>query len=355
VAERPNYHAVRAARREGGELPPASRHREYGKASLDAERAHALVGELLALGVERFQLSGAGEPLLHPEALPLLRRIKKAGRFATVNTNGTLLDEERVDALVAMGLDELRVTTMAGTPEGFVRTHPGSPPEMFERTRRALRALAERKAARGLAVPRVRLTTVVTASNVDELETFAELGAEVRADRVVFNPFDDVEDPGLATLALPPDEAPRLAERLESIAGDLDARGVPHNVPHFLAASRGQLDTRAFYRAVPCAIGWVSARVDVDGRVYPCCRCNEPLGNAFDAGFEAAWRGEAYRRFRRSALRIPERGTPVPSCDCWSCPHFVMNWRVHRRLRPYTAWRQRGSDLAPAGWAGVDG
>jgi MoaA/NifB/PqqE/SkfB family radical SAM enzyme len=64
---------------------------------------------LAALGTTIITLSG-GEPLLHPEADAIIRRIRSHGRIATIITNGSLLSRKRIDRLNRAGLDSLQIS-----------------------------------------------------------------------------------------------------------------------------------------------------------------------------------------------------------------------------------------------------
>ena len=44
-----------------------------------------------------FLLLTGGEPLLHPEFKQIYRGLQELGIYLTVNTNGTLIDEEMAD------------------------------------------------------------------------------------------------------------------------------------------------------------------------------------------------------------------------------------------------------------------
>ena len=65
----------------------------------------------------RAVLHGVGEPML-VKALPqMVRYLKSRGVYVLFNSNGTLLNEKNGRALIAAGLDELRVSLDAATPE----------------------------------------------------------------------------------------------------------------------------------------------------------------------------------------------------------------------------------------------
>jgi|DewCreStandDraft_4_1066084.scaffolds.fasta_scaffold03120_8 MoaA/NifB/PqqE/SkfB family radical SAM enzyme len=64
---------------------------------------------LIELGASVITFSG-GEPLLHPELETLVRHVRRAGRMATVITNGYLLGPERIERLNRAGLDYLQIS-----------------------------------------------------------------------------------------------------------------------------------------------------------------------------------------------------------------------------------------------------
>lgn len=321
----------------------------------DANRTRELIRELLRMGTRRFQFTGNGEVFLHPQAVEFMALARESGAFCLANTNGTRLEPSTVDELIRMGFDELRVTTMAGTAEGYGHTHPGAPPDLLPRIEASLRHLAERKAIRRRARPRVVLVCVVIDQNCEELAAFAQSAVRVQADGVLFKPVDDFHDPGLNTLVPTPERAATARAQLLEIAQTLSAAGVQHNVAEFLGVFGRRLDTSRLYRMIPCYYGWLAALVEADGLVYPCCRCPVPLGDLNRTGFREIWRSAEYARFRAEGLALARRGTPVRNCDCYSCVHHTANLRVYRALHPIDAKRERIKALAQdAGGEGED-
>ena len=130
-------------------LPEADDLRQLQKIEADRDRTLSVIDELVAMGTRRFQFSANGEPFLHSHALEFMDRAKKSGAVCVVNTNGTLLNSAVMDELVRMGFDELQVTTMAGNTETYERTHPFPGRGEFDRIRKNLLYLAEKKAASG--------------------------------------------------------------------------------------------------------------------------------------------------------------------------------------------------------------
>lgn len=72
---------------------------------------------LAALGTTVITLSG-GEPLLHPEAEEIVRRIRRHDIIAEVLTNGYLLTPERIKRLNGAGLDHMQISIDNVQPDG---------------------------------------------------------------------------------------------------------------------------------------------------------------------------------------------------------------------------------------------
>src|SRR5260370_39566678 len=60
--------------------------------------------------LQRAVLHGVGEPMLVKHLPAMVRDLKDRGTYVLFNTNGTVLNEKNGRALIAAGLDELRVS-----------------------------------------------------------------------------------------------------------------------------------------------------------------------------------------------------------------------------------------------------
>jgi organic radical activating enzyme len=67
------------------------------------------IDRLADLGTGIITFSG-GEPTLHPDLDSLIRRVRERGAIATLITNGTLLNAERIRSLNEAGLDYLQIS-----------------------------------------------------------------------------------------------------------------------------------------------------------------------------------------------------------------------------------------------------
>lgn len=333
-ATAPNLRIVCRRRQEGGETQDPDELTRLQRLQADPEKAKGLVRELLRMGTRRFLFTGNGEIFTHPAALDLMALGCRGGAFCYANTNGTLIGRKAADELIRMGFGELRVTLMAGTREMYERTHPGVRSDLFDTVCDNLRYIAERKRALGVGRPAVVPVFIVVAQNVDGVADFARLAADLSADGVLFKPVDDVHDASLSAVIPDAAGAARAKAQLAEARAFLDGRGIRHNIDLCLGAFGHGLETAELYRRIPCYMGWLSALIEPDGTVYPCCRCYVPMGNAFERPFAEVWDGPAYRDFRRRTIRLHRGAAPPESCDCDRCVHHEANIKAHRVFHP---------------------
>lgn len=93
---------------------------------LSTPKIMEVMDDLKAYDVPVLILSG-GEPLLHPDIIPITARAKDMGFYVTVSTNGTVITEELAERLAAIGVDYLGVS-LDGLRErhDYVRREEGS-------------------------------------------------------------------------------------------------------------------------------------------------------------------------------------------------------------------------------------
>ena len=76
---------------------------------LSTEEVFAVMQDLKSFGVSVLILSG-GEPLLRPDIFEVSRQAKEMGFYVGLSTNGTLIDENNIDAIAAIGYDYVGVS-----------------------------------------------------------------------------------------------------------------------------------------------------------------------------------------------------------------------------------------------------
>src|SRR5260370_39174215 len=124
---------------------------------------------------------GVCEPMLVKNLARMVLYLKNRGTYVLFNTNGTLLNERNGRALIAAGLDELRVSLDAANAQSF-RAIRGR--DYFNRIIRNVRSFRDLQEREGKGLPRVSAWLTGLKETVAELPAFVKLAAEIGVQEV---------------------------------------------------------------------------------------------------------------------------------------------------------------------------
>lgn len=283
---------------------------------LPLERFHALVDDLARLGsVEAVVISGMGEPLTHPDIVPMLTAIKARGWRLTLMTNLVAAD---IDTLAPIGIDQVLVGVQGVSPATHAAFHPGWTEDHFFRMCAHLRALGRTRA-------RVRHVQVINRDTAPEVPEMVRFGKMFGAERVNFKLASLAEGTEACTIT----EDQRLWLRREGVprARELAAKlGVPTNLDLFARQLEPGGTATVPIAEVGCWMGYVYTRVTVDEEVLYCCNTEVKVGSLRDAPLSSLWTGDAWQALR-DRLRA---GDYFPGCA--RCGKFEQNVKWAERL-----------------------
>jgi pyrroloquinoline quinone biosynthesis protein E len=131
--------------------------------------------EAAALGVLQADFTG-GEPLTRPDILQLIRAARAAGLYVNLITSGLPLDESRLEALVAAGLDHFQLS-FQGAREEIAQEISGT--KAHAQKLRVLEWLKRHRVA-------VTLNFVIHRRNIEQLPEMVALAESSSASRVEF-------------------------------------------------------------------------------------------------------------------------------------------------------------------------
>jgi MoaA/NifB/PqqE/SkfB family radical SAM enzyme len=271
--------------------------------------------------ITRVVLHGVGEPMMVPALPRMIRYLKDRGVYVLFNTNGTLLTRRAGEQLIAAGLDELRVSLDAATPESFARVRGR---DLFNRIVRNVCAFTRLQRESGYALPRVSLWLTGLKETIAELPAFVRLAdemgvREVYLQRLVYFPqaqglaraesalFEQLNAQEEACLG----EAESLAQRL-GIAFNASGATEPGT------SLRRQHQERPWS---PCRRPWTLMYFTAHGKALPCCiapfslrgYAAFTLGDATQQSLREIWNGARYQEFRRALL------SEQPPAACARC------------------------------------
>ncbi|HXU47842.1 MAG TPA: GTP 3',8-cyclase MoaA [Candidatus Binatia bacterium] len=141
-----------------------------GAERLSFDEYERLVRILVGLGIRKVRVTG-GEPLVRPGVAEFLGRLKALGvRDLSLTTNGFTL-AERLDSLVASGLDRINISLDSLKPKRF---------EAITRTKTFDQVMASIEAAQASKLRPVKINAVlVRGLNDDEVEDFAQFARDL--------------------------------------------------------------------------------------------------------------------------------------------------------------------------------
>ncbi len=276
--------------------------------------------------LERLQLQGLGEPMMHPRFFDMIELAVERGIAVSTNTNLTYLDNRRAELCVSSGLDELHASIDGATAQTFerirIRAH-------FTQVIGNLERLVKMRQSLGRTTPRLRMVVVVMRQNLHELAGLVRLAHRLSIDAVfVQHLCHDFGESNLPVHYHPmrqfvdeqtliheePDRIERHFSSALQLAGEL---GVDLRLP--------KTQPRPHPPGTPgpsrCDWPWRGAYVSYQGHVMPCCIVATPdritLGSLATTSARDVWNGEEYGSFR-AALSSETPHEVCRSCSIYS-------------------------------------
>ena len=262
--------------------------------------------------LERAVMHGVGEPMLVKNLPKMVRYLKDRGTYVLFNTNGTVLNDKNGRALIAAGLDELRVSLDASNAKSFLAVRGV---DFFDRILKNVRRFRELQEREGHIRPRVSAWLTGLRETVAELPAFVRVAAGIGVKEVYLQRLVYFED-GAIGKARPDqalyeqmsrDEAAYIEEATklaQSLGMTFSASG---------AASEPGMSLKRDTNGSPwslCRRPWSVMYFTANGRALPCCIApfaqhgyeNYTLGDATQSTLHEIWNGAGYASFREALL-----------------------------------------------------
>lgn len=227
--------------------------------NMDYALSEKIIDECAQLKVNTIWFMGFGEPLLDNLLEKRIKYAKSKGINNTaVITNGALLNEGRILALIDSGLDEINISLDAASKETYQERRINLD---YEQVTANIRKLLELRGKTGSLTPRVRLSFIKTRENSRELSDF-------------LNQWDSLVD-------------------FVSVS-EIHNWGINHQ------------QIRKKY-IIPCYRLWLTLVVLWDGRVSLCCADTEGsyiMGDLKSSSIAEIWNSRKFHEMRRNNLRL---------------------------------------------------
>ena len=283
------------------------------------------IGDFQKNRVKEIIFAGEGEPFLYPGFLDAVAAAKAADMHLNVVTNGTLLTGETVSKLVDLKLDLLTVSMWASSEEEYAKLYPGTSADYFQKVIDGLKLVTEIKAKKKSRFPNLRLHRPISPDNFETVEVLAEQARVTGCNQVSVTPVHPLKTDTVSCL-LSEEQKGSLFSALGRMRKTLDGYSIKHNIDTALLLYKiGE----SVWETMPCYIGWMYSRIRMDGTVFPCSRCDLPLGNLNESSLAGIRNNDAYRAFRKSASTRKGLASLSDDCLCAYCCHIRNNVKIH--------------------------
>jgi len=233
----------------------------------------------------------AGEPLLHPDLVKMVRFCKENGVYCGMSTNAVLLNPKIARELLDAELDRITLPVDGNTKETYERVRRGA---KFEQVMENVIGFLKLKKAGRFVRPVTELQLIRMKQTEKDIKSFHQTWTRLGADHVLDKGFDT----GAGQMN---EEATELT-RLE------------HRMGHSMHAHTP--------KRYPCAYLWHSIVVLWDGTVVPCCRDYNgtlPLGNLKYTSPSKIWNNRKMRELRKKHILGEWHEIPL----CAKCPEWL--------------------------------
>lgn len=242
-----------------------------------------------------FVLLTGGEPLLHPDFCMIYRGLLKLGMIITLNTNGTLIDEEMADFLARYHPRRVNITIYGKNPDTYKRLCHFE--DGFERAVRGVRLLCDRGVD-------VKLNGSISKRNQKDIDALLKLSRDlevpINIDTYMY-PAGRERDKGFRYDArLDPGSAARA--KVEILKGSL----TDEEYRQYCATKLRMIEKKIPEKpdlSVRCRAGRSSFVINWQGNMTPCVMLKDPSMNVFEVGFSKSWK---YIVKKADAIRISQ-------------------------------------------------
>jgi radical SAM protein with 4Fe4S-binding SPASM domain len=221
---------------------------------LPIERYKELIDEAIAFGVRGLKLNYINEPMLRTDLERCIAYAKAAGMLNVyMVTNGTLLNAERRNSMLASGVTKVFISVDAATPQTYNGQRLSG---KFDLVVKNILDFVEERDRQGLAYPLVRVSFLENTINIHEKEAFREFW-QGKVDMLAFQKMTDLPD---------------LDSGLDIKESGMESEG--------------------------CTFPFKQLVVDCEGDILPCCKMGGKklaLGNIEHMTLKMAWESDKMR------------------------------------------------------------
>ena len=278
----------------------------YNKSDITFEQFKKIVDQVPSLVYVTLQ--GIGEPLLNKDIIKMIKHCSEKGISTYINTNGTILTENKSRELVESGLSNLSISVNSFNEKVFSETRSGA--SIYKVTENVKRFIEIRKEL-NLKRPIVSFRAILMKETEPYMEELIFKSNELGVDVLYIQLFISIiADKTLCDSSLKKEEIDAFSDKLEKWKKQI----------------KMQIITESFGKSSnnlgQCKLPWFSPNVTAEGFVTPCCTISNPsilnMGNIFETPFEQIWNSKKFATFRGNFYKKQPK-------ECIGCQNYIRN------------------------------
>jgi radical SAM protein with 4Fe4S-binding SPASM domain len=267
-------------------------------------------------GMASISLHGFGEPLLNRYLIPAAAEAVDYKAQVDFFTNGMLLSEANIKALVAKQVPSFTVSVSTSDPAQYEKLYEKG---KFDRLRKNLRMLLEEKERQGKSLPHVTFNTIAMRDTLPHLPELVLFAAEHGVKSIELKPlvvYESMPHMNEQRIEYDQDRDKPILDKAHEIAERSDVYLSTGIYEATSPCGNGKNQDHAgapqqWSASKPCPLVFRTMYMRVDGKVKPCCFYANTqdffLGDLTEESVTEVWNGRKFQELRKAHLdgKIP--------------------------------------------------
>ncbi len=269
----------------------------------------------------RITIVGPGETFINPDIIDILNYAKKKCSWVSTTSNFTMAERFTQD-IIKSQIDVIKISIDGATKTTYEKIRRGA---NFESVIKNIQKLVEEKRKKNSYLPSIRFNYVIQKDNYHEIDEIIKIGSELGVDNIA---FAMVRTSNKELLDIPHDKLLQKINQGHEIARrrgmQTNLEEIKNNLQRYKWDSYDDycklVNNNGVKKFHGCVYPWLSALIDVQGNVTPCCSfslssSNDFFGNALNSDWGSIWNGEKFLQLRKHIKRREKVPVSCQSCN----------------------------------------
>jgi len=281
------------------------------KEELSKEKMLKIVREAANLGVKEFRIPGSGEPLVKEGIMDIFKEIKRNDMHGLLITNGTLLDEKKIQELVDIEWDI--ITFSIDGPDAETQDYLRSLKGCFEKVITNLDLLKSIKDKEKK--PILRFNVVLSNKNFNKIYRIFQLAANYDCKEVQIQSMT-IWGKECQKLRLNKEQMKEFQKNINKIKKFAEKKGIKTNIESYrkdeliketdsmdIVIKENQIENNKWLN-LPCFEPWYNMIILPSGIAAPCSVSGGKDGDTInDRSLRDVWFGQKFNLIRNNLLK----------------------------------------------------